>query len=399
VRSAFDNNPSLKAARLNWKASLESYRSATALPDPQLMGTYFPRPIETRLGPQDWNITLSQMVPFPGTLASAGKVVSAKARVAQIRFEMKVRDVAVGVAKSALELWYVRRAIEIAKGQRELVENLRSAGEGAAAAGRTGLREVVKVQSQLAQLLYDRTLLEELERSETANLNALLNRPPQSPIGELLVGAPAPLAIELEPLTEVAEQSRDEVKLARAMQAVADASYERVDYSNYPSMKFGLFYAGIGEPDVPSPPPDAGDDAFGVQMGISIPLWRGKNAGRIEGARAKRESAVAASEAKVNATRSLIYKLYFKVKNAERLITLYRDELLPQALSSVENAEVWFREGEGTLSDYAEAQSALYNFRLSLARARTDYGKVVAELEGLVGRNITAAPVGQEATP
>ncbi len=77
------------------------------------------------------------------------------------------------------------------------------------------------------------------------------------------------------------------------------------------------------------------------------------------------------------------------MNNAQRLILLYRDDLLPQAIKSMEIAETWYREGQASFSDFVETQAVYYNFQLSLARASADYGKVLASLEQLVGQSIT----------
>jgi outer membrane protein TolC len=156
-------------------------------------------------------------------------------------------------------------------------------------------------------------------------------------------------------------------------------------FENLPSFKLGLFYAGIGDPDVASPPRDAGDDALGVQVGLSLPLWFGKNQSRTAKARAFKAKAQAEKTIIINKTRARISRLWFKLQNSGRLITLYKNELLPQALGSVQTAEIWFREGRGSFSDYLEIQATAYNFQLSLERARADYGKTLVQLEQLAG--------------
>ena len=74
------------------------------------------------------------------------------------------------------------------------------------------------------------------------------------------------------------------------------------------------------------------------------------------------------------------------------LVTLYRDDLLPQAMNAMEIAETWYREGQASFSDFVETQAVYYNFQLALARANADYGKVLASLEQVVGQTITMRP-------
>ena len=97
---AYQTNPSIRMARETWRAKVEDHRVATGLPDPQFTFTYFPEPIETRLGPQDWNATLSQMIPFPGKLYNAGKVIETETHIARLKLDKTVREVTLSIPRS-----------------------------------------------------------------------------------------------------------------------------------------------------------------------------------------------------------------------------------------------------------------------------------------------------------
>ncbi|MDY0220482.1 MAG: hypothetical protein RBR67_05050 [Desulfobacterium sp.] len=49
---AYQSNPTITASKESWKIFIESYRIEKTYPDPQLITTFFPSPIETRLGPR-----------------------------------------------------------------------------------------------------------------------------------------------------------------------------------------------------------------------------------------------------------------------------------------------------------------------------------------------------------
>nr|WP_319495640.1 TolC family protein [uncultured Desulfobacter sp.] len=87
----------------------------------------------------------------------------------------------------------------------------------------------------------------------------------------------------------------------------------------------------------------------------------------------------------INQTQTRIRTLYYKARNAIRQEELYQKDLLPQALRALDVSETWFREGQGPFSDILESQAAVYNFQLSLARAQSDRGKYLAEIEPLIG--------------
>lgn len=382
---ATENNPSIQVKIEKWRAVVEKYRVATAYPDPQAMVTWFPSPIETRLGPQDWNATLSQMIPFPGKLSTSGEIVKTEAAMAKLATDGRVRAIGARVTRSFHELLYIQKARKIASNNAILLAQLRQMAEVAHADDRTALMDVLKAQSQEGQLQYDIMLLEELEHTEKTILNTLLNRPPEAGFGELVDLEMGLITCPLETLYELAKINQEDIRISDFKIEKARLDVALSAYSSKPDFKLGFFYAAIGKPDVASPPRDAGDDAVGIQFGINIPIWSGKNKGRIGMARAGIAQQKAMKVQTVNQTRSTIRSLYFKLNNSKRLITLYRENLLPQALKALTLSQEWFRQGLGSFSDVVEAQAAAYNFQLSLARARADHGGTLAELERIVG--------------
>lgn len=389
IAYAYQQNPSILRAREAWRATVEQYRITTGYPDPQIMVTYFPEPIQTRLGPQDWNASISQMLPFPGKLLKAGAVVEADSRIAQLNLDKTVRDITAAVLESFHELVYIREAGQIADQNIRILEELRKMGETAYAQDRAVFLDVIRAQSQSAQLRYDALLLEELEQTEMTKLNGLLNRNPDAVFGPLEKPRLRQVVYTLEEIYKLAEAGQEDIRMADAAIEKADAKMDLALYQNMPDFRVGIFYSSIGEPDVPAPPDDAGQDAFGLQFGVTLPLWSEKKDGRLVLAKAEIDKAKAAKAEQIIRTRTRIRNIFFRLQNSRRLISLYKDEMLPQAANAMETAETWFREGEGSFSDFAETESVFYNFRLSLARATADYGKYLARLEQLAGRSLT----------
>jgi len=386
---AYENNPAIQQARAQWKSVVENYRVITGYPDPQVLVTYFPEPIETRLGPQDWTATLMQVIPFPGRLSKAGSIVQADAQIARLNLDKTIRDVIVSIYESYFELLYVQEAVQVAEKNLELLRHLRKVAESAYALEKTAFIDVVRAQSQQGQLQYDILLLEELAETEKARLNGILSRPPDAPFGRFAERPVQPIDFTLDALYRLAEANREEIRIAEAGVERAGLQVELAGYEYLPEFRIGVFYSSIGDPEVPVAPPDAGRDAVGVQAGFSVPLWFGKNSGRTAQAQAGLVQARANRTARVNETFTGIRAAFFRLQNAGRLMELYSVQLLPQAAKAMEVAESWFQEGQGSFSDFVETQAVWYNFNLSLARARSDYGKSLARLEGLVGQSLS----------
>ena len=389
IEYAIQSNTKIVEAREAWKATIEGRRVATGLPDPQFMVTYYPEPIETRNGPQDWNATLSQAVPYPGKLIKAGEIVDKDSEVARLNLDKTIRDIATDVRIAFYELSYIRKAQDVAAQNIELIAHLQKVGQTVYSKDQAALIDIVKAQSQEGQLQYDILLLNELEMAEVTNINSLLNRPPQADIGRLVLPAVKPPVYKLSELYDLAKLNQEEIKMKDALVNQAEIKVGLAKDQRLPDFKVGVFYAEIGSPDDEPKSDDASDDAYGVQFGFTVPIWFGKNKSRINQALAEKSRAIAAKESQINDTHRNIHSIYFRLQNALRLITLYQDNLLPQAASTIEMAETLYREKQTGFSDFIEAQSTWYNFNLAIARATADYGKYLARLERLIGHSIT----------
>ena len=385
LNRAYAANPAIASAREAWKQVIESYRIETGLPDPLLQATYFPAPIETRLGPQDWSLNLSQAIPFPGKLSQKGKIVESKVKIARLRLDKAIRRVYTDIIISTQELYYIRRAVESAEQNFNLAKELLKIGETAYTDHQVNFYDISKAQAQIARLQYDILLLEELAQTEKTTINALLNRPPDAELGEVIPLKHRKVAYSLPQILSLFLTTQEDMRIAGETIVLSDSRVALSKFDRRPGFKLGFFYAGIGEPDVAAPPNDAGKDALGIQFGLTIPVWSSKNSGRLQQALAEKRQALSLKDQAANDGRTAISRAWFKLKNAERLMDLYQNTLIPQALKSVRTAETWYRRGDGSFSDFLEIQATVYNYTLSLERARADYNQTLARLEFLAG--------------
>ncbi|MBU1340161.1 MAG: TolC family protein [Proteobacteria bacterium] len=382
---AYDTNPSISSSKESWKVFIENYRIGTGYPDPQLMVTYFPSPIETRLGPQDWNVVLSQPIPFPGKLTQKGKILEADANISKLKLDKTIKNIVTSISTSFYELIYIQKAGDIARANFIINQELIKISETAYAQDRASFYDISKAQAQTAQIRYDILLLEELELTEKARINTLLNRTPDAPLGKAQDLLYRDVVYGLDEIYDLSTSNQEDVLIAQENVKKFEEAIKLSRYESLPSFKLGLFYAAIGEPDIPTPPKNAGDDAVGIQFGLNLPIWFGKNQSNVYKATASRQKAKADKLTITNQTKEKISRLWFKLQNSKRLITLYEKELIPQSMRSLQTAETWYRQGDSSFFDYLEVQATAYNFQLSLARAKADYGQTLVKLEQLAG--------------
>jgi len=382
---AYLTNPSITASKESWQIFIENYRIGKSFPDPQLMTTFFPSPIETRLGPQDWNLTLSQVIPFPGTLSQRGNLLGHDVNISKLKLDKTIKSMVTQVATAYYELTYIQTAIQVAESNLELNLSLSKISQNAYAKDKAIFYDVSRAQAQTAQIRYDILLFQELEQTQKTIINTLLNREPDASLGRTQDQVPRDAAYALHEIYDLAMIHQEDILIADETIEKSNDAIRLSKFENLPSFKLGLFYAGIGRPDVANPPSNAGDDALGVQLGLNLPLWFGKNRSRTAKVLAGREKAKADKRVTANQIKARISRLWFKLQNSKRLMILYEKELIPQALGSVQTAETWFQNGEGSFSDFLEVQATAYNFQLSFARARADYSQTLVSLEQLAG--------------
>ncbi|OQX05178.1 MAG: hypothetical protein BWK76_27830 [Desulfobulbaceae bacterium A2] len=396
VAFALEHNPSLTATRQGWRAAVEGYRVARAYPDPRLSLAY---PVNSRIGDEEWNVALSQGIPFPGRLNAEGGRAEAGVRLARTAHDKAVRELTVKVRQTAHELIYLRQAAAISAANQALLHQVLTAGTGDFARERTALIDLAKAGAQAGQLRYDEQLLGEQATSELARLNALLGRPPAMAIGPLSAPPVLPLVYSLEELYTFVAEAAPEVLLAQAARDKAERALTVARYATLPSFEVGVYADSIKDSAPTEDNARTGLKTVGATLSLTLPLWFDKNEGLHAEARAKLEQAKAEVAARINEARAETSRLAFRLHNAERLIRLYREELLPRAAGSMETAETWFREGKGGMGDYTETRTVWNSFQLALARAVADQGQSLAALEGITGRVLTEAAVTSGAEP
>jgi outer membrane protein TolC len=387
IRVAVDRNPKVKAAKARWQATIEQYPQVTALPDPMFMYGYFLRSVETRVGPQRHRVSFSQAFPYPGTLDAAGEVVKKAVEIERVKHDQIIRDLIVELKLSYHELAYLQRAVELTQQNRELIASILAIATARYAEGKAILNDVLKAQSQLAQLEYDLVLLAELQRVEHANINGILSVPSTTPLGATVPVAYEPLDVTLADIEKQALSKRQELRIAALTIEKATKGIALAELQTKPMLKFDLMTVETGKA-LMFDAPGSGKNPFSIGFGVTIPWSSLKNSSKVREAQQNRESVTANKRVLEDETRVALQKIYFRLENARRLVELYETTLIPQAGAAIEIAETWHQEGPKSIAGFLETQSVWLNFNLARLRAIADYQQNLARLEKLVGGKI-----------
>jgi outer membrane protein TolC len=395
LRLGINRNPAIDAARNEWAATIEQLPQVTALPDPMIRFDYFLENVETRIGPQECRYGLSQAFPYPGTLAQAGAVVEQAVRIKHTQYDRAIRDFIVDLKLSYHEITYLRGAMVITAQNQDLLNHILKIMNARYAEGKAKLNDVLKAQSQLAQLSYDVILLRELEQVETAKINVLLDLPTATPLGEAALPPLEVVSLPIDEIEAAALAGRQEIEIAAGNVGKTKEEIRLAALQNRPKFTVSTMRIATGDAAMPNVG-DSGNDAWLVGVGLSLPLWREKNRSRVRQAELIHEAALSSHRVVENQTRAGVRSVYFRLENARRLIELYEKSLIPQAEQAMKMAEQWHGSDVKDSSAFLETQGVWLNFNLARLRAATDYQQYKARLERIVGGRIPAAKTEDE---
>ncbi len=380
--AALERSPEVRAALKRWEAAVEAAGGAGLPPRPTLSYTWLPLPVETRVGPNEHRVALTQRLPsLPAQFAKHDASVH-RADAARAAWETAALDALTRARVLVAEVRYLQEALRLLAASEALAIRLLAAARQRHEEGTGLLFDVTKAESQLAQLGYDRVRFRELLEGAEGRLNALLDAPVDRTFPPLPAW-PSRMPSDREVLYAAAlERSPRIAALDYALEA-GRSDLSAAKGGLFPDVTIGAQWMING--DAANAVADSGQDAVGITIGLSLPLWFGAERSRITGARAALDAVAERKRAYINRLLAAIKDEHLRLVNARRLVTLYDATLIPQARGAMEDSEAWRRAGAGAFADLLEARNALHRYELARARAQADVAQAEARLDGLIG--------------
>ena len=376
VQRALAKNPELAAARFEAAAAHAKADKDGALPNPMLSFG-----VMDRAEGGDWpdteekRVMLEQRFPAFGKRGLQRALAKREAEGAAHAVESERLSLKRQVQETFFELHAIRRSVAITRDEGKVLQDIAETARSLYAAGSRSQGDVFSAESETALLKQKLIALEARERSLEGKLNALLNRPADTPVGPL---APPPAVRVPEHLTSlfaVAAQSRPEVLYAQTL-ADRDAIDQRLQgKASLPDYQLGLEYRQLG----------MDEDMVMVTVGIDLPIRRASIRAGIRQSALLRESSLAAAEAAARASELEIQNAAIALTAAQRTLDLTRTELIPQAEARFKASETAYRNGKAGFADYLDSQRFLLVVKVDEAMTQAEVGKQAARLEQAAG--------------
>jgi len=387
VHLALERNPKIRARIRELEALGLRVPQVTSLNDPML--SIVPptgNMIQTAAGEMDGAVGLSQGIPLPAKLRARGRIAEQVVRVALENLRSERLAVVSDVKQAYFAYYLALVSIDVTNENLQLLVRLRSVAEAKYSAGTAPQQDLLRAEVELYNVSNELITLEQERQTAVARLNVLMDR-------DVLAGIPPPAAT-----APLSIDSRIEALLAQAVdgnpglaawreQTKADLEAVRLaKLQYYPDFNLGALFTFISSGGIS--PVANGQDAFSLNLGLTLPVWLEKiRAGILE-----RNARVLASAERYKGARNDVFfaiqDLFVRVDAAYRSAVLLRDGILPRARQTVDVSESGYQAGEVDFTTLIDNWQRLLDLTLTYHRALSRLEQEVAELEQVLGSGV-----------
>lgn len=383
LRLAESENPTLKRAYQQYQAALQAIPQAEALPDPQLQAGYFLSPVETRVGPQQLRLSVSQSFPWFGTLDAQGEAARLKAKARQKAYQATKNNVYWQVKKAWYQLYHLQARIRVTEDNVAILASLERLANNKFKSGEASMVDVIRTEMDLAELEDQLARLRDKKAPYRQALAEAVNQP---------VDALPPMTdtLPLKRLSATPSNLKDTLKKHNpklqqlALETRSQSAAEKVAEKHaYPDFKLGMQYINTGERSAEGIP-DNGQDAFMPNVSISIPINQQAYQAEQQEAAYRKDAASQQEKAKRNEFMTRLEEAYENYEDAQRRVALYREQVR-RAQQALDILMTNYSSGND-FEEILRMQQQRLDYELALAEARVDQNRSVARLRYLTGQ-------------
>lgn len=389
VDETLQNNPEIKAARARWEASTKRPSQEGSLPDPIVginwFNVSFDRITLNETPDSMFLFTFFQEFPFPGKLSLREQTAKEEAEAQEKMYETDLRRVIADLKEAYYNWFLVHKSIEIIAKNKDILEKFEQIAEAKYAVGDGIQQDVLKAQVEVSRFIEQLDLLNEQKGMVEARIRSILNRPPDSPLGNPETEIEkSPFNLTTEELYKIAQER---APLLKAKENLIDREEEALKLAKkeyYPDFSIG---ASPGLMGIPGGGGTQG--AWGVTFGVKVPLyfWRKQRYGVEEAALQLK----AAQEDFSSTSQDISFRVkdqYLVAKTSENLLKLFEEGIIPQATSSLESAIAGYQVGNIDFLTLLDNLLTLFNFELTYYTHLTNYQKALARIEEIIDTDL-----------
>ena len=385
IEEALQNNPEISAAKIKWEVFKEKIPQAYALEDPMFGFGIVNLPTNFSFKDEDMTMkefSISQRFPFPGKRPLMREMASKEAEAVSTEIQGKIHQIIKDVKTAYYDLSHIYRTTEVTQRNKRILEDFAKIAETRYAVGEGIQQDVFKAHVEVSKMVDDLIMLGQRKRALEAKLNALLNRSPETPMGEPEEVVFRKFPFTIEELQKMALEMNPTLKGMKKMIEAKEKAYALAKREYYPDFNFKVAY---GQRDNGLDMKRRDMLTGMVEMNIPI-FYKSKQDRKV----AETKAEVLATEAQYRAMKNeilfMITDMASMVQRVERQIDLYKTGIIPQASLQINSAMSAYRVNRADFMTLLDSQMTLYKYELEYHQALTEYEKNVANIGAAVGK-------------
>ena len=379
---AAENNPALQVKFKEYMAALEVAPQVNALPDPQAAFAYFISPIETRVGPQQFRFSVSQMFPWFGSLQAKENVANQAAKTkyeAFLEFKSRLFN---EVRSNYYNLYFNNRAIEITMENLEILHSFKKLANIKVETGKVSAIDKYRIEMELGDMENHLALLKDNQHVLEVMFVNLINSDSDLEINTPEILWTHDLGLGKDQVWDTINSNNHQLLAISLQQDGLIFRKELAEKAGKPNFSIGLDYTlvGQGEDNL------AGTDAFVFpRAGITIPLYRNKYRAMVNEVVYLQEAKESEKINKINILETILEKSWAEYLDSNRRIDLYinQQDLADQSLVLLETE---YATGNKNFEEILRMERKLLTYGLELEKARSDKQAAISFINYLMGK-------------
>ena len=379
---AAENNPGLQVKFKEYMAALEVAPQVKALPDPQAAFAYFISPVETRVGPQQFKFSLSQMFPWFGTLETKENVASQTAKAKYEAFLESKSRLFNEVRSNYYNIYFNRKDIEISGGNLEILGSFKKLANIKVEAGKVSSVDAYRVEMEIGDMENRLALLKDMQRVLKVMFINLLNAESgfEITIPESLWTRD--IGLRKEQVWDTINSNNHQLLALSLQKEGLTFRKELAEKAGKPDFSIGFDYTVVGQGENNL----AGTDAFLFpKVGITIPLYRNKYRAMVNEVVYLQEAKESEKAEKINLLETILELSWKDYLDSDRRIDLYitQQDLAEKSLKLLETE---YATGNKNFEEILRMERKLLNYGLELEKARSDKQAAISFINYLMGK-------------
>jgi outer membrane protein TolC len=378
---AAENNPGLRVKFNDYMAALEVAPQVNALPDPQVAFAYFISPVETRVGPQQFRFSASQMFPWFGTLKAKENVANQAAKAKYEVFLESKSKLFNDVRSNYYNIYFNRRAIEITMENLEILRSFKRLANIKVETGKVSAIDEYRIEMEISDMENRLALLKDNQHVLEVVFIKLLNTDDEIEIITPEILWTHDLGLRKDQVWDTIINNNHQLLAISLQQEGLNFRKELMEKSGKPNFSIGFDYTMVGQGENNL----AGTDAFAFpKVGITIPLYRNKYRAMVNEVVYLQESKEFEKIDRINLLETILEKSWKDYMDSDRRIDLY---ITQQSLAekSLKLLETEYATGNKNFEEILRMERKLLFYGLELEKARSDKQAAISFINYLMG--------------